>query len=184
MAFTEMFKNFFHVEGDYEEEYDDMDEAEEMEQEPERNRFSPFETTRSSYASSLSTFEPDSRENEYAGRRKQVKKSAPQPAVNEQAKIVDISTTAKLQVVLSKPKSYEEARGIADHLNDKRTVVLNLEGAGKDVSQRIIDVLNGVAYANGGHVKKVSSAIYIITPYNVEVSGDLVGELENNALFF
>ncbi len=105
-------------------------------------------------------------------------------ASNDPSRVVDVRTTAMLQVVLVKPDKFEDARGIADHLNEKRTVVLNLEAASRDVSRRLIDLLNGVAYANGGQLKKVSSNTYIITPYNVNVSGDLLDELESTGVFF
>ena len=103
---------------------------------------------------------------------------------SDPSRVVDIRTTAMLQVVLVKPNNFEDARAIADHLNEKRTVVLNLESASKDVARRLIDLLNGVAYANGGQLKKVSTNTYIITPYNVNVSGDLIDELENTGVFF
>ncbi|MBO5290004.1 MAG: cell division protein SepF [Clostridia bacterium] len=103
---------------------------------------------------------------------------------NDPSRVVDVRTTAMLQVVLVKPDKFEDARGIADHLNEKRTVVLNLEAASRDVSRRLIDLLNGVAYANGGQLKKVSTNTYIITPYNVNVSGDLLDELESTGVFF
>ena len=105
-------------------------------------------------------------------------------AQNDPSRVVDVRTTAMLQVVLVKPDKFEDARAIADHLNDKRTVVLNLESASKEVSRRLVDLLNGVAYANGGKLKKVSTNTYIITPYNVNVSGDLIDELENTGVFF
>ena len=103
---------------------------------------------------------------------------------SDPSRVVDIRTTAMLQVVLVKPNNFEDARAIADHLNEKRTVVLNLESASKDVARRLIDLLNGVAYANGGQLKKVSTNTYIITPYNVNVSGDLLDELEITGVFF
>lgn len=100
------------------------------------------------------------------------------------SKIVNIHTTAKLQVVLSKPERFDDASGIADNLNDKRTVVLNLEGTNRDTARRLIDFLSGVAYANGGQIKKVANNTYIITPYNVDISGDLIDELENTGMYF
>ena len=103
---------------------------------------------------------------------------------SDPSRVVDIRTTAMLQVVIVKPNNFEDARAIADHLNEKRTVVLNLESASKDVARRLIDLLNGVAYANGGQLKKVSTNTYIITPYNVNVSGDLLDELESTGVFF
>ncbi len=100
------------------------------------------------------------------------------------SKIVNIHTTAKLQVVLSKPEKFDAAIEIADNLNEKRTVVLNLEGTNRDIARRLIDFLSGVAYANGGQLKRVANNTFIITPYNVDISGDLIDELENTGMFF
>lgn len=99
-------------------------------------------------------------------------------------KVVNIHATTQLQVVLVKPERFEDAKEIADHLCAKRTVVLNLESATKDVSRRLTDFLSGVAYANNGQIKKVANSTYIITPYNVGVMGDLLDELESNGVFF
>lgn len=98
--------------------------------------------------------------------------------------VVNIHTTAQLQVVLAKPESFEEAKSVADNLNEKRTVVLNLESANRDVARRLVDFLTGVAYANGGQFKRVANSTFIITPYNVDVMGDLLDELESNGVFF
>ncbi|MGN0527600.1 MAG: cell division protein SepF [Eubacterium sp.] len=98
-------------------------------------------------------------------------------------KVVNIHTTAQLQVVLVKPERYEEAASIADNLCEKRTVVLNLESTNRDIARRLLDFLSGVAYANNGQIKRVANSTYIITPYNVDVMGDLIDELENNGMF-
>ncbi len=98
-------------------------------------------------------------------------------------KVVNIHTTAQLQVVLVKPERYEEAAAIADNLNEKRTVVLNLESTNRDIARRLLDFLSGVAYANNGQIKRVANSTYIITPYNVDVMGDLIDELESNGMF-
>ncbi|MEG0824144.1 MAG: cell division protein SepF [Oscillospiraceae bacterium] len=81
-------------------------------------------------------------------------------------KVVSIHTTTRLQVVL-----------------EKRTVVLNLEKTNKELARRLLDFLSGVAYANEGTIKKVAISTYIITPYNVDIMGDLVSELENNGMY-
>ncbi len=85
----------------------------------------------------------------------------------------------KPHVVFQKIDRFEEVGEVADILNDKRIVILNLETCPNDVSQRIIDFLYGVAYANHGDFKKVAGRAYIITPYNVPVSGELLDELSN-----
>ena len=99
-------------------------------------------------------------------------------------KVVNIHATTQLQVVLVKPERFDDASNIADHLNGKRTVVLNLEAANKDVTRRLLDFLSGVAYANNGTIQKVASSTYIITPYNVGIMGDLLDELESSGMFF
>ena len=104
--------------------------------------------------------------------------------VKRNNKVVNIHATAQLQVVLVKPERFDDASTVADHLNAKRTVVLNLESANKDMARRILDFLSGVAYANDGQIKKVANCTFIITPYNVGIMGDLLDELENNGLYF
>ena len=123
-------------------------------------------------------YRQEARHNSRAGRRIQPLQE------DDPSKIVNIHTTAKLQVVLSKPERFENAVEIADNLNEKRTVVLNLEGTNRDIARRLIDFLSGVAYANGGQLKRVANNTFIITPYNVDISGDLIDELENTGMFF
>lgn len=99
-------------------------------------------------------------------------------------KVVNIAATTQLKVVLVKPERFEMASEIADHLKEKRTVVINLESTHKDIARRLIDFLSGVAYASEGRIKKIAANTYIITPYHVEMVGDLLDELENNGLYF
>jgi len=98
-------------------------------------------------------------------------------------KVVNIHTMTQLSVVLVKPDRYENAAEIADHLKEKRTVVLNLEQTNREIARRLLDFLSGVAYANEGKIKKVANSTYIITPYNVDIQGDLIDELESNGLY-
>lgn len=116
-------------------------------------------------------------------RRREYRQPEP-PRRNDSGKVVNIHATTQLQVVLVKPERYENASEIADHLRDKRTVVLNLEKTEKDVARRLLDFLSGVAYAQEGKIKKVALQTYIVTPYNVDIMGDLIDELENNGLYF
>ncbi len=104
-------------------------------------------------------------------------------AAKRDNKVVNIHTTTAVQVVLSKPERFEQAAEIADHLREKRTVVMNLETTNKDVARRLVDFLSGVAYANDGKIKKVAINTYIITPFNVDIMGDLIDELENNGVY-
>lgn len=98
-------------------------------------------------------------------------------------KVVNIHATTQLKVVLVKPERFENASEIADHLKEKRTVVVNLESTNKEVARRLIDFLSGVAYAGEGKIKKVAANTFIITPYHVDIMGDLIDELENSGLY-
>lgn len=101
-------------------------------------------------------------------------------------RVVNINSRAHVQVVVFRPVSFgEETRNIADELNNKHTVILNLENTQKEEARRILDFLSGVAYANDGKIKRVSTSTYIITPYNVDLSGDeVLDELEHNGFTF
>ena len=114
----------------------------------------------------------------------EVEAPAEDTAGKQRNKVVNINATTQLQVVLVKPERFDDASTVADHLNAKRTVVLNLEGTNKEVSRRLVDFLSGVAYANNGQIKRVANSTFIITPYNVNIMGDLLDELENNGAFY
>lgn len=113
-----------------------------------------------------------------------VKEEPDEPVAARKNKVVNIHATTQLQVVLVKPEHFEDASNIADHLNNKRTVVLNLESASKELGRRLVDFLSGVAYANNGQIKRVANSTFIITPYNVDIMGDLLDELENSGVYF
>ncbi len=100
----------------------------------------------------------------------------PAPRNEEDRDKVNITVTAQLQVILVKPEKFSDTKDIADHLNNKKTVVLNLEATTPDITRRIIDFLGGVAYANGGSIKPVAHNTFIITPYNVGFQGEELSE--------
>lgn len=117
----------------------------------------------------------------------QVHNTYSKPEKAAASNVVNINATKaavnqpKPHVVFQKIDKFEEVGEVADILNEKRIVILNLETCPNDVSQRIIDFLYGVAYANHGDFKKVAGRAYIITPYNVPVSGELVDEINTAA---
>lgn len=82
------------------------------------------------------------------------------------------SNAIELKVV--RPESFNAVGQIADYLLNHCTVVLNLEATNKETAQRIVDFLNGVAYAIDGQIKSVTNSTYIITPNNVSVSGEML----------
>ena len=167
---------------DEDEEYDEEleEETTEEEEEPAPRRSFRRETRETRESSREPRESRESRESARSYRGDSYDSPYRRPA----DKVVNINTTTQLQVVLVKPEKFENASDIADHLREKRTVVLNLESTNKDIARRLIDFLSGVAYAQEGKIKKISAATYIITPYNVDIIGDLIDELENNGLYF
>ncbi len=99
------------------------------------------------------------------------------------SKVVNINATAQMQVVLVKPDRFDNVSEIAEHLRNRHAVVLNLEATNKDISRRLVDFLSGCAYALDGKIKKIAISTYIITPYNMDIVGDLIDELENSGLY-
>ena len=79
---------------------------------------------------------------------------------------------APMEVNVIKPDNMEDAREIAETLLDECTVVLNLEGLDVDLAQRIIDFTCGACYSLSGSIQRISSYIFILTPANVDISGD------------
>lgn len=86
-----------------------------------------------------------------------------------------------MEVCVIKPSSMEDTREIADTLVDNSTVILNLEGMDLELAQRIIDFTSGACYSLGGSLQKVSNWIFVLGPYNVDITGDLQNILGGSA---
>ncbi len=86
-----------------------------------------------------------------------------------------------MEVCVIKPTNMEDTREIADTLLSNCTVVLNLEGIDIDLAQRVIDFTSGTCYSINGSLQKVSSYIFILTPANVDISGDITDILSGTA---
>lgn len=114
----------------------------------------------------------------------QRREPSPRVVGGGKAKTINFSQS-QMQVVLVKPDRFEDVTSIADHLNAKKTVVLNLEAANRDVSRRIIDFLSGVAYANNGNIRKVANSTFIIVPTDVDVMGELMlDDFDESKMYF
>lgn len=101
----------------------------------------------------------------------------------KKGKVVNINTTTQLKVVVVTPESFDEAKDIAEHLKQKKPVVINLEGVEKDIARRIVDFLSGAVYSLDGNIQKISTGIFLIAPYNVGIMGDFKDELRNKGVF-
>ncbi len=111
------------------------------------------------------------------------KPTASAAASGGSSKVVNIRTATQLQVVIVTPNRFEEVSDIAEQLRDKRAVVLNLETCDKEVARRLVDFLSGCAYALDGKIKKIALSTYLITPYNVDIVGDVIDELESSGVY-
>ena len=91
------------------------------------------------------------------------------------SKVVPIKTGGHrgLEVVVIRPESMEDASEITDTLLTGKAVVLNLEGIHVEIAQRIIDYSAGSCYAMRGTLQKITNYIFLVTPPNVDISGDI-----------
>lgn len=157
----------------YDDDEDDfLDEADEFEEEPqqEKPKMNPFAGF------------------SFGGEKTETESKIPapvRPGNNKGGKVVNLAGgNSAMQMVLAKPDRFEAAVEVADHLRDRRAVLMNLETTPKDTARRLIDFLSGVAYAMGGKIKKVSANTYIITPSSVNLMGELMDELESTSFYF
>jgi cell division inhibitor SepF len=87
---------------------------------------------------------------------------------------------SNMEVCVIKPTSVDDAREITETLLSGSTVILNLEGLDLEVAQRIIDFTSGATFAINGNLQKISNFIFLVTPTNVDISGDLHDLLNNS----
>ena len=77
------------------------------------------------------------------------------------------------KMILLEPRAYSESQQIADHLKKKNTVVVNMKRVTPDQAKRIVDFLSGTVYALGGDLQKIGGGIFLCTPKNVNVEGQI-----------
>lgn len=88
--------------------------------------------------------------------------------------IVSLQSVQKVsKLVLCEPREYSEAQEIADHLKNRRAVVVNLHRCEPNHARQIVDFLSGTVYAISGEIQKIGAEIFLCTPDNVEVSGNI-----------
>ena len=111
------------------------------------------------------------------GERVQTKReTAQQPAAQAQRGVQGL--------MLAKPAEFADAAGIADSFVAGRTIVLDLGAADKITARRVIDFLSGVAYARGGSLSRISGGVYLVTPAGVNITGEMMSQIESGGLYF
>lgn len=98
------------------------------------------------------------------------------------SKIVSLPQAQQIKMVISQPTSFEQSEGICDLLKEKKSIIVNLEYVNKDVARRIIDVISGAVHALDGHIQKVSNSIFLIAPFNYDITNDMAREEIKNKL--
>lgn len=98
------------------------------------------------------------------------------------SKIVSLPQPQQIKMVISQPTSFEQSEGICDLLKQKKSIIVNLEYVNKDVARRIIDVISGAVHALDGHIQKVSNSIFLIAPFNYDITNDMAREEIKNKL--
>lgn len=97
-------------------------------------------------------------------------------------KVVSLPQTQQIKMVISQPTTFEQAEDICDLLKDKQSVIVNLEYVNKDVARRIIDVVSGAVHALDGNLQKVSNSIFLVAPYNYDITNEMAREEIKNKL--
>ena len=100
-------------------------------------------------------------------------------------KVLNLHSAGQMKVVIVEPKKYEEVTTIADHLKQRKAVIVNLEGLMEEAETRraIFNFMQGAVYVLDGNIQKVSKAIFILAPNNVDIDANIKKELESKAFF-
>jgi cell division inhibitor SepF len=123
--------------------------------------------------------EYDDNEQEYIEEEIESAKPIKQPTAKQN--VVSLQSIQKSsKMVLFEPRDYAEAQDITDHLKNRRTVVVNLQRIDREQGKQIVDFLSGAVYALGGHIQKIGANIFLCTPDNVEVSGNISEIMQNH----
>ena len=96
-------------------------------------------------------------------------------AKSRKAPVVALHTAKQMKVIVIAPQMFDDVQPIADHLKNRRPVIINLQDTEKEVAKRIVDFLSGTVYALDGSMKRVADYIFLFTPDNVDISQHEVG---------
>lgn len=97
-------------------------------------------------------------------------------------KVVNMPQSNQIKMVISQPTTFEQSEAICDLLKEKKSVIVNLEYVNKDIARRIVDVISGAVHALDGHIQKISNSIFLIAPYNYEITNEMAREEIKNKI--
>jgi cell division inhibitor SepF len=76
----------------------------------------------------------------------------------------------QVKVMIVEPFAFDDAQNVADHLKNRKPVVVNLENTDREVAKRIIDFISGTTYAISGTIQKIGNNIFLCAPNNIDVA--------------
>lgn len=106
------------------------------------------------------------------------------PVRSRRSKVVSLNQGAPVNLVVVKPEVFDEARDVATHLKERKTVVMNLENVDLDVARRIVDFMSGSVFALDANIQKVSNGIFVIAPNNVGIMGDFKDDFRKTSFLW
>ena len=97
-------------------------------------------------------------------------------------KVVGMPGMQQVKVIISQPSTFEQSEEICEHLKEKKSIIVNLEYVNKDVARRIVDFISGAVYGLDGNIQKISNSIFLVAPFNYEITNEVMKEDIKNKL--
>lgn len=169
MNFLDQFKKY--LDADKQDDYDDYDDVEEV-------------TERESYADD-SYFKSRSSKTSRSRVVSAPERTETKADFSNKDNVIQFHSTAKFNLKIIQPTKYsmQELNEIAELLEDNFLIFLDLGKINGPVATRFVDFCCGFARGIKGCCKKISNTTYVVSPYDVEISGDLVDTLGDNGSF-
>lgn len=106
------------------------------------------------------------------------------PATNTNNKLVPFNSgrvnNRSSQISLYEPRLYADVKQIASQLLESHAVIVNFTQMDASEAARLVDFLNGTVFAIDGEMKRIGKEIFLCTPKNYEISGNLSSSLKND----
>lgn len=97
-------------------------------------------------------------------------------------KIVAMPQSQQIKMVICQPTTFEQSESICTLLKEKKSIIVNLEYVNKDIARRIVDVVSGAVHALDGNLQKVSNSIFLVAPFNYDITNEMAREEIKNKL--
>ncbi len=97
-------------------------------------------------------------------------------------KVVPMPQSQQIKMVICQPTTFEQSESICTLLKEKKSIIVNLEYVNKDIARRIVDVVSGAVHALDGNLQKVSNSIFLVAPFNYDITNEMAREEIKNKL--